>query len=450
MKNVRILIVDDEPAIRAALKDILEFEQAIVSEAADGKEAIQKLSEESFDAMLCDIQMPKATGIDVLQAMKEMDRIVPTIMLSGHGTIETAVQAVRLGAFDFLSKPPDLTKLLVTLRNALEKKELETTTKTLRQNLKKSEPSTKMVGSSNALAKVRALMEKAAPTDARVLVTGPNGAGKELVARGIHEMSNRAKQALVEVNCAAIPSELIESELFGHEKGAFTGAVKAKAGKFEQADGGTLFLDEIGDMSLSAQAKVLRALQENVISRVGSDKDIKVNVRVIAATNKNLTSEIALGNFREDLYHRLGVILIHLPSLNERSDDIPELIQYFNSQISSTYGMTTKEFQQAAIQFLSSLDWKGNIRELKNVVERLLILVDDNEISKSAVQNLLGNTKTEVSEFGKMDYSDFKESYEKAYFEQVLKANQQDIKATAQEIGMSLTDLAKKIEEYGL
>jgi len=372
----RILIIDDEKAIRNTLKEILEFENYTVDQAEDGPAGLDLLIQQRYDVVLCDIRMPKMDGLEVLTRAQAMGADAAFIMVSAHGNIETAVDATKKGAYDFLSKPPDLNRLLVTVRNALDRTKLVTETKTLKKKLSVTKGS-EMVGNSAALGAVRKAIEKVAPTDARVLITGPNGAGKEMVARQLHELSSRANGPLVEVNCAAIPSELIESELFGHEKGSFTSAVKQRIGKFEQADGGTLFLDEIGDMSLSAQAKVLRALQESKITRVGGEKEISVNVRVLAATNKNLLQEIADRNFREDLYHRLSVILIQVPALNDRREDIPDLIQKFLNDIAADYGNKPKKVDPAALAYLKGLDWRGNIRELRNVVERLVIMSDD-------------------------------------------------------------------------
>ncbi|MCC9167949.1 sigma-54-dependent transcriptional regulator [Pontibacter harenae] len=367
----KILIIDDERAIRSTLKEILEFEDYTVDEAEDGAKGLQHISKSKYDAVLCDIKMPGMDGIEVLEKAMEISPDTPFIMISAHGTIDTAVEATKKGAYDFLQKPPDLNRLLVTVRNALDKSSLVTETKILKKKISKAY---EMVGTSEALGRVKQAIEKVAPTDARVLITGPNGSGKELVARAIHENSNRSSGPLIEVNCAAIPSELIESELFGHEKGSFTSAVKQRIGKFEQANGGTLFLDEVGDMSLSAQAKVLRALQEHRITRVGGDKDIQVDVRVLAATNKNLLEEIEVRNFREDLYHRLGVILIHVPPLNDRRDDIPELVEKFLNDIANDYGNKPKVISPDALTYLQELDWRGNVRELRNVVERLVIM----------------------------------------------------------------------------
>ncbi len=369
----RILIIDDENSIRRTLRDILENEGYAIDEAPDGIEGLKLVKSNHYDVILCDIKMPKMDGLEVLDKILESNSDVPVVMISGHGNIDTAVDAIRKGAYDYISKPPDLNRLLVTIRNAFVKSNLVTETKILKKKVSKKY---EMIGDSGSIKKIHEMINRVAPTDARVLITGENGAGKELVAHAIHENSQRSSAPLIEVNCAAIPSELIESELFGHEKGAFTSAIRQKKGNFELADGGTLFLDEIGDMSLSAQAKVLRALQENKITRVGGDKEINVNVRVIAATNKNLKKEIEKGNFREDLYHRLGVILIHVPSLNERKDDIPTLAKHFLQQICHEYGMPQKEFAPDALKALQNIDWTGNIRELRNVVERLIILCD--------------------------------------------------------------------------
>lgn len=367
----KILIIDDERFIRASLREILEYEKFEVTEAQDGEEGLAKMQEEDFDLVLCDIKMPKMDGIEVLDQAKAMGRSPQFIMISAHGSIETAVEATKKGAFDFIPKPPDLNRLLLTVRNALDKKQLVTETKVLKKKLSKKFD---MVGESPAIAKVKETIEKVAPTDARVLITGPNGTGKELVAHWIHQKSNRQAEPFVAVNCAAIPSELIESELFGHEKGAFTSAHKQRNGKFEQAQGGTIFLDEIGDMSLSAQSKVLRALQENLINRVGSDRDIKVDVRVLAATNKDLKKEIEGGRFREDLYHRLSVILVQVPALKERIEDIPLLVDKFLDDIAQESGDVKKGISKEALSKLKEFPWTGNIRELRNVVERLVIL----------------------------------------------------------------------------
>ena len=366
-----ILIIDDEKSIRKTLSEILGFEGYTIDEAADGEEGLKKFSAKNYDVVLCDIKMPKLDGIEFLEKAKALNGDVPIIMISGHGNIDTAVEAVKKGAYDYISKPPDLNRLLITLRNAIDRTHLTAETKVLKRKVNKT---IEMVGESAAIHKIKHTIDKVAPTDARVLITGENGVGKELVARWIHEKSNRNNGPLVEVNCAAIPGELIESELFGHEKGSFTSAIKQRIGKFEQANGGTLFLDEIGDMSLNAQAKVLRALQEGKITRVGADKDINVDVRVIAATNMDLLKEVDAKNFRLDLYHRLGVIIIHVPSLSERKDDIPGLTDHFSKLIAAEYGQPKKEINKGAIEALKNYPWSGNIRELRNVVERLIIM----------------------------------------------------------------------------
>lgn len=366
-----ILIIDDEKAIRKTLSEILGYEGYTIDEAGDGEEGLKKYSNNTYDVVLCDIKMPRMDGIEFLEKAKAVNPDIPIIMVSGHGTIETAVEAVKKGAYDYIAKPPDLNRLLITLRNAMDKTTLVAETKVLRRKVSKVQD---MIGESSAIKKIKDTIEKVAPTDARVLITGDNGSGKELVARWLHEKSNRSGGQLVEVNCAAIPSELIESELFGHEKGSFTSAVKQRIGKFELANGGTLFLDEIGDMSLNAQAKVLRALQEGKITRVGGDKDIQVDVRVVAATNKNLLAEVDEKKFRLDLYHRLSVILVHVPSLNERKDDIPLLTEQFLTDICTDYGTAVKTIDEEAINLLQQHNWTGNIRELRNVVERLVIL----------------------------------------------------------------------------
>ncbi|WP_456424176.1 sigma-54-dependent transcriptional regulator [Lutibacter sp.] len=380
----KILIVEDEAAIRRVLKKIIseENETYQVEEAEDGLIGLEMITKSDYDLVLCDIKMPKMDGMEVLEKAKKIKSEIPIVMISGHGDLDIAVSAMRLGAFDYISKPPDLNRLLNTVRNALDRKELVVENKILKKKVSKKY---EMVGDSEAISHIKSMIEKVAPTDARVFITGPNGTGKEIVAHWLHEKSERRKGPMIEVNCAAIPSELIESELFGHVKGSFTGANKDRAGKFEAANKGTIFLDEIGDMSLSAQAKVLRALQENKISRVGSDKDIKVDVRVIAATNKDLKKEIEVGNFREDLYHRLAVILIKVPSLNERREDIPLLINFFAKRIAEEQGTATKQFSAKAIELLQNYDWTGNIRELRNVVERLIIL-GEKEISENDVK----------------------------------------------------------------
>jgi two-component system nitrogen regulation response regulator NtrX len=367
----KILVIDDERSIRNTLKEVLEYEKHQVDLAEDGPSGLDLFSGNEYDVVLCDIKMAKMDGIEVLEKIYESSPDIPVIMISGHGNIDTAVEAIKKGAYDFLEKPLDLNRLLITIRNAMDKSQLITQTQVLKNKVSKMY---EIVGESEAIRNVREMIDRVAPTEARILITGANGTGKELVAHQIHEKSSRAKGPFVEVNCAAIPSELIESELFGHEKGSFTSAIKQRIGKFEQANGGTLFLDEIGDMSLSAQAKVLRALQENKISRVGSDKDIHVNVRIVTATNKNIKKEIENNTFREDLYHRLSVILIHVPTLNEREEDIPLLADHFNTLICNEYGMSKKTISDDAIGELQKIEWTGNIREFRNVLERLIIL----------------------------------------------------------------------------
>ena len=383
----KILVIDDEAAIRRILKEILEHEQYQVDDAASAIEALPLVKENEYDAILCDIKMPQMDGIEFLEEAKKISD-APVIMISGHGTIDTAVEAIKKGAFDYISKPPDLNRLLITLRNALDKSQLMTETKALKKVVNRKY---QMIGSSAPMNEIHDIIEKVAPTNARVLIEGENGTGKELVARHLHELSNRSYAPFVEVNCAAIPSELIESQLFGHEKGSFTSAIKMKKGDFELANNGTLFLDEIGDMSLSAQAKVLRALQENKITRVGGECEINVNVRIIAATNKNLKEEIQKGNFREDLYHRLSVIIINVPPLRDRLDDIPELVGYFVDSISSEMGKAAPTFTQDAIEELQRYRWTGNIRELHNVIERLVILcgneINGDDVRKFVVYN---------------------------------------------------------------
>lgn len=390
---MKVLIIDDERAIRRALREILEFEGCSVLEVENGKEGLELSLSHTLDLIFCDIKMPLLDGMEVLQGLKDSSNDTPIVMISGHGNVETAVHAIKNGAFDFIEKPLDLNRILVILRNVKDRNNLVTETKVLKSTVKRLKGSN-IIGESEGILKIKQMIEKVAPSDARVLITGGNGSGKELVARSLHEQSNRSKMPFIEVNCAAIPAELIESELFGHEKGAFTSAVKDKKGKFELASGGTLFLDEIGDMSLSAQAKVLRALQENVIQRVGGEKDVKVDCRVLAATNKDLTKEIAEGRFREDLYHRLAVILIHVPSLNERRADIPILAENFLTLICQDHGVSRKEFSNEALESLKNINWTGNIRELRNIVERLVILCGD----KIDAQDILSyaNPKTNL------------------------------------------------------
>jgi two-component system nitrogen regulation response regulator NtrX len=387
----KILIIDDERAIRRALREILEFENFHVEEAENGKEGVEKAESSDFDLIFCDIKMPLMDGMEVLEKLTLQKIETPIVMISGHGNIDTAVQAIKKGAFDFIEKPLDLNRILVTVRNAKDRTKLVRETNQLKTTVKKFK-GTSIIGETEGVNKIKEMIEKVAPSDARVLITGGNGTGKELVARSLHDHSNRKKMPFIEVNCAAIPSELIESELFGHEKGAFTSAIKDKKGKFELASGGTLFLDEIGDMSLKAQAKVLRALQENVIQRVGSERDIKVDCRILAATNKDLRKEIEENRFREDLYHRLAVILIHVPSLNDRKEDIPLLAEHFLTMICSEHGIQKKAFHLDALEALKNINWTGNIRELRNIVERLIILCGA-EISAEEVA-LFANPRT--------------------------------------------------------
>ncbi len=445
-----ILIADDEKAIRKTLREILEYEGYKVDEAEDGQKAYEMVKDGEYDVVLCDIKMPKMDGLEVLDKLKKEGTEAQIIMISGHGTLETAVDAVKKGAYDFISKPPDLNRLLITVRNALDKSNLVTETKILKRKVGKTR---EIVGDSPAIMKIKETIERVAPTEARVLITGENGTGKELVARWIHEKSNRAAGPLIEVNCAAIPGELIESELFGHEKGAFTSAIKQKLGKFELANGGTLFLDEIGDMSLSAQAKVLRALQESRINRVGGDKDLLVDVRVIAATNKDLTKEIEEGKFRMDLYHRLSVILIHVPSLHERADDIPQLADKFVREICEDYGIPKKVITPKALEELKTMRWDGNIRELRNVMERLVIL-SDQKITEDEVKSFVTNTQakeTPTDLFEQFDkFQDFKEHIEKLFIEHKLKKFNWNVSKTAELLDIQRSHLYNKIEKFDL
>ncbi len=445
-----ILIADDEKAIRKTLREILEYENYKVDEAEDGQKAYEMLKDGEYDVTLCDIKMPKMDGMEVLEKLKKEGLETQIIMISGHGTIDTAVDAVKKGAFDFISKPPDLNRLLITVRNALDKSTLVTETRVLKRKVSKTR---EIVGESPAIGKIKDTIERVAPTDARVLITGENGTGKELVARWLHEKSKRADMPLIEVNCAAIPSELIESELFGHEKGAFTSAIKQKQGKFELANGGTLFLDEIGDMSLSAQAKVLRALQENRISRVGGDKDIMVDVRVIAATNKDLTLEIEEGRFRMDLYHRLSVIIIHVPTLNDREDDIPLLAERFVKEVCEDYGVPKKIITPKALEELKNMKWEGNIRELRNVIERLIILsegkITDDDVKLFVTNIHVKNTPTDI--FDQFDkFQDFKEHMEKLFIEHMLKRYNWNVSKTAEVLDIQRSHLYNKIEKFDL
>jgi two-component system nitrogen regulation response regulator NtrX len=446
----KILIVDDEKAIRRTLRDILEYEKYEIEEAEDGEIGLQKIEKGNYDVIILDVKMPKKDGIEVLAAMQEKGIDTPVVVLSGHGNIETAVEAVKKGAFDFIPKPPDLNRLLITVRNAMDKSSLVTETKILKKKITKTK---EIVGESTPIQKIKDTIAKVATTDARVLITGDNGSGKELVARWIHEQSNRANAPLVEVNCAAIPSELIESELFGHEKGAFTSAIKQRIGKFEQANGGTLFLDEIGDMSLSAQAKVLRALQENKITRVGGDKDFTVDVRIVAATNKDLLKEAEENRFRLDLYHRLSVILIHVPSLNDRKDDIPVLCEHFLQEICAEYGLPTKKIDKDAIETLQARNWTGNIRELRNVVERLIIM-SDKSITKQNVLDYSGPNSKALQKG--IDFDSFanlqqlQDYNERSYIEHHLNKNEWNITKVAEIIGINKKILEEKMENLGL
>lgn len=447
----RILLVDDERPNRRVLREIFEFEKFEVDEAEDGELGLNKIINNDYDVVLLDIKMPKKDGMEVLEGMREAGKDTPVVVLSGHGSIETAVEAVKKGAFDYVSKPPDLNRILITVRNAMEKSSLVTETKTLRKKIS-SYKTREMIGDSNPIMKIKDMIDKVAPTDARVLITGDNGSGKELVARWIHEKSNRANGPLVEVNCAAIPSELIESELFGHEKGAFTSAIKVRVGKFEQAEGGTLFLDEIGDMSLSAQAKVLRALQENTISKVGSEKDIKVNVRIIAATNKDLQKEIEEGKFRLDLYHRLSVIEMKVPSLNERKEDIPMIAKSFLKEICNDYAIPEKEFDDEALELLKSRNWTGNIRELRNIVERLIIMSGKSITAKDVNDYVnafsISTTGVDFNKFSSLNQ--FTDYMTRMFIENALEKEHWQVQKTAEKIGISKDELNDLMITYGL
>ncbi len=461
----RVLIIDDERSIRNTLRDILEYERFEVDEAKDGEEGLEKIKSHDYDVVLCDVKMPKVDGLEVLERGLALKPEAQFIMISGHANIDTAVEATKKGAYDFIQKPPDLNRLLVSVRNALDKSTLVIETKTLRRRINKTR---EILGHSEPMVRIRETIARVAPTDARVLITGPNGTGKELVARWLHEQSGRAGGPLIEVNCAAIPAELIESELFGHEKGAFTSAVKQRIGKFEQAHGGTLFLDEIGDMSLSAQAKVLRALQENRIMRVGGEKEISLDVRVLAATNKDLRAEIDRGNFREDLYHRLAVIVIQVPPLRERADDLPELAQSFLSQICEEYGYAAKTISAGALALLQQHDWSGNVRELHNVIERLAIFAE-REIGEADVQRYaaptLSTAPASVSAVarhegapesiegwiaGYQTFQDFKDAAEAEFIRRKLIKHQWNVTKTAEEIDIQRSHLYNKMEKYGL
>jgi len=452
----KILIIDDERAIRNTLREILEYEEYEVEDTDNGVDGIALIEKNDYDLVLCDIKMNRMDGMEVLSEVLAIKPDIPFIMISGHGTVETAVEASKKGAFDFISKPPDLNRLLITVRNALDRGSLVTEAKVLKRKVSKVR---EILGESQAIHKIKETIDRVAPTDARVLVTGANGSGKELVARWLHEKSNRSNAPLIEVNCAAIPSELIESELFGHEKGSFTSAVKQRIGKFESADGGTLFLDEIGDMSLSAQAKVLRALQENKITRVGGEREIEVNVRVVAATNKDILKEIEAGTFRMDLYHRLSVILIHVPPLAERKDDIPLLTQSFLEEICNDYGMPVKRISEGALEALKSLPWTGNIRELRNMVERLIILSDkvitENDVKAFAnpsgpvtATNGSAAPQTNFDQFA--NFQEYKDYAEREYIKFKLEKNNWNVSKTADDIDIQRSHLYSKIEKYGL
>jgi two-component system nitrogen regulation response regulator NtrX len=453
----KILIIDDERAIRNTLREILEYEDYTVEDVDNGIDGLTMMRDNDYDLVLCDIKMNRMDGMEVLTEGLLLKPDLPFIMISGHGTVETAVEASKKGAFDFISKPPDLNRLLITVRNALDRGSLVTETKVLKRKVSKTR---EILGESQPIHKIKETIERVAPTDARVLITGANGAGKELVARWLHEKSNRANAPLIEVNCAAIPSELIESELFGHEKGSFTSAVKQRIGKFESASGGTLFLDEIGDMSLSAQAKVLRALQESKITRVGGEKEIDVDVRVIAATNKDLLKEIEAGNFRMDLYHRLSVILIHVPPLTDRKDDIPMITQSFLEEICTDYGMPVKKVSEAGMEALKALPWTGNIRELRNMIERLVILSDkvitDNDVRQFANPSAPASASAGASAAPQTDFDQFKnfQEYkdyaEREYIKFKLEKNNWNVSKTADDIDIQRSHLYSKIEKFGL
>ncbi|MGB1207052.1 MAG: sigma-54-dependent transcriptional regulator [Chitinophagales bacterium] len=451
-KMAKILIIDDERSIRRTLKEILQYEGYKVDEAADGMQGMVKIKTGSYDVVFCDIKMPKMNGLEVLEHATKLKPDLPIVMISGHGTMETAVEAVKKGAFDFIAKPLDLNRLLITVRNALDKSNLLVETKTLRRKVTKVRD---IVGKSEAITKITDTIARVAPTDARILITGENGTGKEMVARWIHEKSNRNKGPFIEVNCAAIPAELIESELFGHEKGAFTSAHKQRIGKFELANGGTLFLDEIGDMSLSAQAKVLRALQENKITRVGGDKDIQVDVRIVSATNKKLLQEVEKARFRLDLYHRLNVIPIIVPSLNNRKEDIPILAEHFIKEICGDYNIKPKVLDKDAIQALKELNWTGNVRELRNVIERLIILsnkrITKQDVNTYVMPSSVKHANTDINIFEKHTrLQDFKDTMEKNFLKHKLQKNSWNISKTAEEVDIQRSHLYNKIEKYSL
>jgi two-component system, NtrC family, nitrogen regulation response regulator NtrX len=455
MAEASILVVDDEASIRRTLREILEYEKYAVDEAVDGEEALAKLKNGRYDVVLLDIKMPKRDGMEILGIMHEEMPEIPVVMISGHGNVETAVEATRLGAFDFVEKPPDLNRLLVTIRNALDRGQLQTENRRMRQVIVEQHEGdlTPILGDSPAISRIKETIQRVAPTEARVLITGEPGTGKELVAKWVHHLSNRKDGPLVEVNCAAIPSELIESELFGHEKGSFTGATRQRIGKFEQANGGTLFLDEIGDMSLSAQAKVLRALQESRITRVGGDRSIPVDVRVVAATNKDLLQSIEDNLFREDLYHRLSVILVHVPPLRERRQDVPVIARHFSTNLARRNGLPVKDFAEDALDTMKRHEWRGNIRELHNVVERLLILSLGEEIEKDDVERYVRGGTAPASPVEDLldnyeNFSDFRDMAEKLFIERKLQAYDWNISRTAEAIGIQRSHLYNKINKY--
>lgn len=457
MPGPAILVVDDEASIRRTLREILEYEDFDVEEAADGEEALEKARVGRYDVALIDVKMPKRDGMEVLEILRDELPELPVVMISGHGTIETAVEATKLGAFDFIEKPPDLNRLLLTIRNAMDRGQLQTENRRMKQTIAERHEGelTPILGDSPAIRRIKETIERVAPTEARVLITGEAGTGKELVAKWIHHRSPRAEAPLVEVNCAAIPSELIESELFGHEKGSFTGATKQRIGKFEQADGGTLFLDEIGDMSLSAQAKVLRALQENKISRVGGDRAIPVDVRVVAATNKDLLGQIEKNAFREDLYHRLSVILIHVPPLRERREDVSTITRHFAERLARRNGLPAKTFDDDALDRMKRLDWRGNVRELHNVVERLLILSEGATVQAADVDRYVRPGSASASPAaGLLDqfesFSDFRDMAEKLFIERKLEEHEWNISRTAESIGIQRSHLYNKLNKYGI
>jgi len=452
-----VLVVDDEASIRRTLREILEYEDFDVEEAVDGEEALAAIREHQYDLVLLDVKMPKMDGMDVLEDIAENETDLPVVMISGHGTIETAVEATKLGAYDFIEKPPDLNRLLVTVRNAMDRGQLEVKNRRMRQTL--SEQSTgdlpPIIGESDAIQEVKETIDRVAPTEARVLISGENGTGKELVAKWLHHGSARADEPMVEVNCAAIPSDLIESELFGHEQGAFTGATQQRIGKFEQAHEGTLFLDEIGDMSLSAQAKVLRVLEEDKIERVGGERGINVDVRVVAATNKDLMEEIEEGRFREDLYHRIGVILIDVPPLRRRREDIPLLTEHGAERLARRNGLTPKSFTDEALDRLQHYEWRGNVRELYNVIERLLILVDGDEVDAEDVEQFIQpdggrNGATQELIAGYDDFTEARDQFEKRFIQRKLNEHDWNVSQTAETIGIQRSHLYNKLNKYGI